>query len=80
MDYGAYLKEQKISHNKKSAHYTVQTTYKGSLRELRAKTLFAITHGDKLPHDERLSIVLEQLVKEKYLIKKEERYLLFESN
>ena len=71
MDYGAYLKSQKISHNKKSKHHVVQSAYKGSSRELRAKTLFAITHGEALPEDERLEKVLVELVKEKYILRKE---------
>jgi A/G-specific adenine glycosylase len=77
MDYGAYLKSQKISHNKKSAHHTVQSAYKGSSRELRAKVLFAITHGETLPQDERLEKVLEELEKEKYVLcKKNREYVL----
>lgn len=68
MDYGAYLKSQKISHNKKSAHYVVQSPYKGSFRELRAKVLFAITHHTRLPQDIRLEEALQELIKEKYIV------------
>jgi A/G-specific adenine glycosylase len=78
MDYGAHLKENKISHNIKSAHYVKQTTYKGSIRELRAKTLFAITHEEKLPEGERLEKVLEALLKEGYIIKSGRRYKIKE--
>jgi A/G-specific adenine glycosylase len=74
MDYGAHLKENKISHNSKSVHYTKHSVYKGSLRELRAKTLFAITHDEKLPSDMRLEKVLELLIKEGYVVKKGKRY------
>ncbi len=70
MDYGAHLKTLHISHNTKSAHHTVQTPYQGSTRQLRAKTLFAITHSEPLPHDERIADVLNQLLKEGYIIKK----------
>ena len=76
MDFGAYLKVQKISHNAKSIHYVKQSPYKGSLRELRAKTLFAITHEEQLMHDERLQLVLKQLIKEGYIEKKGETYQL----
>ncbi len=76
MDYGAYLKSQKISHNKKSAQHVVQSVYKGSFRELRAKVLFAITHGEPLPCDKRLEEVLMTLVKEKYIIKNKMKYQL----
>lgn len=67
MDFGASLKLQGISHNAKSKHYVKQTPYKGSFRELRAKTLFAITKGETLPQDERLSEVLTVLQKEGYI-------------
>ncbi len=74
MDYGAYLKTKKISHNKKSVHAVTQSRYKGSFRELRAKVLFAITHKEPLPKDERLEAVLHELVKEKYIIKMKTKY------
>lgn len=70
MDYGAYLKSKKISHNKKSAHHTTQSAYKGSFRELRAKVLFAVIHKKALPVDDRTEDVLAVLIKEGYLIKK----------
>lgn len=76
MDYGAHLKSLKISHNEKSAHYTKQSPYKGSVRQLRAKTLFAIAHKEKLPIDERLNEVLDQLVKEKYIVRKEKGFII----
>jgi hypothetical protein len=79
MDYGAYLKSQKISHNKKSAHHVVQSVYKGSFRELRARVLFAITHENGLPVDKRLEKVLEQLTKENYIIHKNKKYTLADS-
>lgn len=74
MDFGAYLKSQKISHNKKSVHHVVQSAYKGSFRELRAKVLFAITHKEILPIDERLEEALTELVKEGFIIKKSVGY------
>lgn len=76
MDYGAHLKEHKISHNTKSVHYTKQSAYKGSLRELRAKTLFAITHQKALPIDDRLEKVLMSLLKENYIIKSGREYTI----
>lgn len=78
MDYGAYLKEHNISHNKKSKHYSKQSAYKGSLRELRAKTLFAVTYKKELPEDERLSDVLFALEKEGYIIKRGAKYIIKE--
>ncbi len=76
MDYGAHLKTLRVSHNSKSAHYTKQTPYEGSARQLRAKVLFAITHREKLPQDERLESVINQLTKEGYIIKKGKGYVV----
>jgi A/G-specific adenine glycosylase len=76
MDFGAYLKSQKISHNKKSLHHVTQSPYKGSSRELRAKVLFAITHNVALPADERLASVLQELTIEKFIIIKNKKYQL----
>lgn len=76
MDYGAYLKTIKISHNTKSKHNVKQSAYEGSIRQLRAKTLFAITHKNALPEDERLETVLSQLTKEGYIVKKGARYFI----
>lgn len=76
MDYGAHLKASKISHNAKSAHHTTQSPYKGSVRELRAKVLFAITHKGKLPVDERTQEVLEKLISEGYIAKKGKGYII----
>ena len=76
MDFGAHLKTSSISHNRKSAHHAIQPPYKGSLRELRAKTLFAITRKKVLPKDKRLAIVLGQLEKENYITKNKSTYML----
>lgn len=67
MDFGAHLKSERISHNTKSAHYTKQSPYKGSKRELRAQVLFSIAHNKNLPEDDRLHTVLEELMKEGYI-------------
>lgn len=67
MDYGAYLKSQRISHNEKSVHHTKQSPYEGSLRQLRAKILFAITHKEKLPEDDRRGMVIEKLLRDGYI-------------
>jgi A/G-specific adenine glycosylase len=76
MDYGAHLKSLKISHNIKSLHYTKQTPYEGSLRQLRAKTLFAITYHQPLPIDERLDSVITGLIKEGYITLQGNKYAI----
>ena len=74
MDYGAHLKKNAVSHNIKSAHYKKQTPYKGSLRELRAKVLFAITHKKDIPKDERVEKVLDELTQEGFIKKTKKTY------
>jgi A/G-specific adenine glycosylase len=74
MDYGAYLKQIRVSHNTKSVHYTKQSVYKGSTRELRAKVLFAVVHKESLPVDSRVEGVIATLIQEGYLIKKDGVY------
>lgn len=76
MDYGAHLKSQHISHNAKTKNYRTQSVYKGSLRELRAKILFAITHKEALPTDERRENVVSALVKEKFITKRGRGYVV----
>jgi A/G-specific adenine glycosylase len=74
MDYGAYLKQIKVSHNTKSTHYSKQSRYKGSVRELRAKILFAVVHKDPLPVDARTGDVIAKLVEEEYILEKNGMY------
>ena len=74
MDYGAHLKQSNISHTSKSTTYTKQSPFKGSLRELRAKVLFAITHQDIVPEDTRTQEVIDALTKEGYIQKQGRNY------
>lgn len=76
MDYGAYLKSQNISHNKKSKHHVVQFAYKGSVRELRAKVLFAITRHENLPEDVRTANILQDLMAEGFILRKGKKYIV----
>lgn len=76
MDFGAYLKCKRISHNTKSVHYIKQSPYKGSFRELRAKVLFAITRREELPVDDRCTLALEVLIREGYIKKQKRNYVL----
>lgn len=76
MDYGAYLKSEKISHNAKSKGYAKQSPYEGSMRKLRAEILFAIAHGKNLPDDERTGDILLKLEKEGYIVRKGSGYAI----
>jgi A/G-specific adenine glycosylase len=45
MDYGTYLKSQKLGSIRKSRSYKKQSTFKGSLREMRGKIIRLLEHG-----------------------------------
>jgi A/G-specific adenine glycosylase len=47
MDYGAYLKKLGVRTNAQSKHYTKQSKFKGSTRELRGALVRALTDGAK---------------------------------
>lgn len=76
MDYGADLKSRGISHNNKSTLFRKQTAFKGSLRQLRAATLFAILHEKPIPQDERIEEVLLQLEEELFIQREAGRYII----
>lgn len=49
MDYGSHLKRQGVRLNSKSKHYTKQSKFKGSARELRGTLLRELLKGPKTP-------------------------------
>lgn len=72
MDYGASLKKEKV---RVCELVVKQGVFKGSKRELRAKTLFAILHNELLPKDDsRFEEVVEDLVKEGFVKKTTKGY------
>ncbi len=85
MDYGAVLKSQVTNPNRRSAHYTRQSPFEGSRRQIRgavvrmfadgaARTLEQIRTNLDVAHDERLAGIVEELVVEEFLIRSGERY------
>ncbi|MBT4856270.1 A/G-specific adenine glycosylase [bacterium] len=56
MDYGVFIK-QNYNPNKKSAHYTVQSKFEGSNRQVRGLILQALLDNQALSFDTLLSIV-----------------------
>jgi A/G-specific adenine glycosylase len=78
MDYGSYLKKQKLSTNVRHASYKKQTTFKGSIREARGAimrnliesrmTLKKLQEKIKLPHD-RIETALAAMEKEGIILK-----------
>jgi A/G-specific adenine glycosylase len=76
MDYGVYLSKTVPNPNRKSKHYTRQSKFEGSLRQLRGKVIaYLLDHKSvslsklsKVVADNRLSEVLSQLSKEKFVV------------
>lgn len=84
MDYGAYLGKLSENPNKRSKHYTVQSKFEGSRRQVRGGILKALLNGVKSEKDlfdlgfseERLLPVLDELLKEGLIVKKNEQFRL----
>lgn len=68
MDYGSYLAKQVPNPNRRSRHYSVQSKFEGSLRQLRGEVLRRLLEERELPQDGRLQGVLDQLVKEGFIV------------
>lgn len=86
MDYGSYLKKTKKNPSRTSASYTKQSTFKGSVREVRGALLKYCTSGGTRDlqqfyknnpsfERERVQKALTGLVKEKILDSDLERYV-----
>lgn len=83
MDYGTYLKqtENNIS---RSRHYTRQSKFEGSRRQVRGAVLRALTQHDSMPEsqlrqvitDKRLPEVVEELLNEGMIQRKNKRLYL----
>ncbi len=68
MDYGVFLKSRVVNPSRKSVHYTKQSKFEGSDRQLRAKILkFIVKHGnvshrDILLHAAQDTIRIEKII------------------
>lgn len=77
MDYGVFLKSRKTNPSRKSAHYTKQSKFEGSDRQIRAKILKfivnngSVSHQDILEHNAqdgaRVERIVGQLVAENFV-------------
>ncbi|MDB5186459.1 MAG: A/G-specific adenine glycosylase [Candidatus Saccharibacteria bacterium] len=83
MDYGSHLKRTVGNLSKQSAHYQKQSTFKGSLRQIRGQVLRLLIKGAQTQPelndsiaDERLAQVLEDLTREQLIHKHGEQYRL----
>lgn len=73
MDYGSYLKGQGIRLNKQSKHYTKQSKFKGSARELRGAILRELLQkpSTKAQLTKNLSRTAEEVLRELERLQKE---------
>lgn len=86
MDYGTVLKKQVTNPSRKSKHYTKQSKFEGSERQLRGKVLKILTKQSKIETqklkselgDTRLENVLEQLTAEGFITQNKETIMLKE--
>ncbi len=76
MDYGVFLAKQTINPNRKSKHYSVQSKFKGSMRQTRGEILKELLIGSQESKDvknkiksEHFKIALEQLMDEGFVEK-----------
>jgi len=86
MDYGTMLKQEHGNPNVRSAHYTRQSPFENSNRQVRGRILKALVHGAALTADRivketgmdagRVKKNLEQLEREGFIVKKRDRYLI----
>jgi A/G-specific adenine glycosylase len=83
MDYGVYLKKTIPNPNTRSKHYTKQSRFQGSLRQLRGQVLrllsdhpYSKTLLEDEIHDKRLPLVLDELLKENLIQQRGARYHL----
>ena len=63
MDYGAHLKRSGVRNNSRSAHYTKQSKFEGSLRQVRGAILRALHSGPKTERELMMEIVSPSLRK-----------------
>ena len=83
MDYGAFLKSSGVKAHTRAANYTKQSSFNGSLRQLRGAVLRQLSDSqesyvilEKLLPDRRLLKVLHVLTQEKMIHKKGDIYIL----
>lgn len=86
MDYGSMVKREHGNPNKKSAHYTRQSPFENSNRQVRGRIIKALVTGAPLTEARivtetgmaagRVRKNLDQLAREGFIVKKEGRYLI----
>jgi len=89
MDYGTHLKKLHGNISRKSKHYSKQSKFEGSLRQVRANIIKILVHLDEgvvlsredlydlvAVHDGRFENALESLIREGMVVEHEENILL----
>ena len=69
MDYGAYLKRSGVRNNHRSAHYTKQSKFEGSLRQMRGQILRDLMNGRKGRKGEKWEKALAGLARDGLIVK-----------
>lgn len=69
MDYGAHLKQSGVKLNAKSAHYTKQSKFEGSLRQMRGEILRQLRGGKQPSGDVRLFAALKSLANDGLIVR-----------
>lgn len=57
MDYGVYLKSRQENPSRRSAHYSKQSKFEGSDRQIRAKILKIVVQENAICHEQLLKII-----------------------
>jgi A/G-specific adenine glycosylase len=86
MDYGVTLKEQHPNPSRRSAHYTIQSPFEGSLRQVRGMILRALVKDPGITEAALVKEInrdvdgvgqcLQQLCKEGFVLKKGKRFFI----
>ena len=86
MDYGSMLKQEHGNPNTRSVHYTRQSPFENSNRQVRGMIIKALVKGPPLTATrivketgidaERVRKNLDQLAREGFIVKKKDRYLI----
>jgi A/G-specific adenine glycosylase len=70
MDYGVWCKSQHINPSRKSAHYTKQSKFEGSDRQIRAKIIKLIMEKETLAHQDMVTIINKNVERVEKIIDK----------
>lgn len=83
MDYGSYLKKSGVRRNHQSKHYSKQSIFEGSKRQIRGQVLRALAEEPQTLEqlsenirDDRLQNVINELLKEGLIQKKDDSFRL----